>query len=549
MNVSNTNNSPIKLPDFRTIWPKIDAIGGFLVPGQERWLFTAAANLPDNAVIVEIGSFMGRSTTAMAFACRGTDKKIFAIDMFKGNDSDFVVKGKNNIDWDGGDFLQAFKDNLAKNDLLDLVTPCQGLSGEIGKTWTTPIDFLFVDGSHEYDDVVRDFELFWPWLKPGGLIAFRDVQPQCEGPWKAWQDVIRYRLDSPAHFFSIGYGHKFFDDKAYDGTVHAIIPVHNRKNLTLSCLKSLRGQTIADRVKVHVVDDGSTDGTAVMLKNDFPEVEIIKGDGTLWWTGAVAKALETLQGSFNAGDYFVLVNNDVVLSPESIEVLVRESERFGRAAIGPIAINGDDAISTGWGPGTALELNNFERQFSYMRQQGQSLPVQALFGRCSLYPVEILDVVNNFDAEAFPHYHGDTDFGLRARQHGFPIYVTGRTCIRVQQNKLSTGSHHGFRQTAQSLRKVKENMTSIKSIDNVAVIWRYNCRHYAASRYRNTIATVWLSLRQWTPIFKLREMRGASSKLGLKGYAKRCLYYSVRPVPAAEKSISLYKRRKAKRSG
>lgn len=49
-----------------------------------------------------------------------------------------------------------------------------------------PVDFLFVDGDHTYDGVKRDYELYSPLVRRGGLIAFHDVVPQgaCEDVWQ-----------------------------------------------------------------------------------------------------------------------------------------------------------------------------------------------------------------------------------------------------------------------------------------------------------------------------------------------------------------------------
>lgn len=38
-----------------------------------------------------------------------------------------------------------------------------------------PLDLLFIDGDHSYDSVARDFELYSPLVRPGGLIAFHDI--------------------------------------------------------------------------------------------------------------------------------------------------------------------------------------------------------------------------------------------------------------------------------------------------------------------------------------------------------------------------------------
>ncbi|MDD2338162.1 MAG: hypothetical protein PHD01_16510, partial [Geobacteraceae bacterium] len=63
----------------------VEAIEGFMVPGQEEFLFNKIQSLPEDAVILEIGSFKGRSTVAMGYACMGTRRKIYSIDTWNGN--------------------------------------------------------------------------------------------------------------------------------------------------------------------------------------------------------------------------------------------------------------------------------------------------------------------------------------------------------------------------------------------------------------------------------------------------------------------------------
>src|SRR5690606_13306342 len=118
--------------------------------------------LPNDAVILEVGSFLGRSTVSMALACRGTDRRIFAVDTFEGNATDFV-NGVNNVHWTGSDFLQTFEANLERSGVRQYVTPLRGTSRDIAKHWGQPIDLLFLDGSHEFEDVKADFENFFRW--------------------------------------------------------------------------------------------------------------------------------------------------------------------------------------------------------------------------------------------------------------------------------------------------------------------------------------------------------------------------------------------------
>ena len=55
------------------------------------------------------------------------------------------------------------------------------------------------------------------------------------------------------------------------------IPVFNRVELTLSCLESIRKQRYKNYVIV-ICDDGTTDNTAMILTEKYPEVRIIQGD-------------------------------------------------------------------------------------------------------------------------------------------------------------------------------------------------------------------------------------------------------------------------------
>ena len=185
--------------EFNSIWPFIDSIEGFLVsPVQEHWLFKIVKLLPDGANIVEIGSFKGRSTCCMAFGCKGTTKHVFAIDSFEGNDIDFHHR----------DFFDEFTYNLKKCGLSSYVTPIRGKSKEIATGWNKPIHLLFIDGSHQYEDILADFSGFFSFVVPGGIVAVHDVVETWPGPLKAWHDHFKHQLEEVGYCSTIGYGSK-----------------------------------------------------------------------------------------------------------------------------------------------------------------------------------------------------------------------------------------------------------------------------------------------------------------------------------------------------
>ncbi|MEO6096905.1 MAG: class I SAM-dependent methyltransferase [Fibrobacteria bacterium] len=157
--------------------PYVESVPGWMLEGQEKYLFEKVKSLPDGAVILEMGADRGRSTSAMALACKGTSKRIISIDTFAGNDG---IMGKTY------DFYHEWRGNLERLSVGDRATGIQGYTFDVLPTWNTMVDFAFIDASHEYIDVLNDLKLIYPFVKKGGWIAFHDVEPGWPGPWRVW---------------------------------------------------------------------------------------------------------------------------------------------------------------------------------------------------------------------------------------------------------------------------------------------------------------------------------------------------------------------------
>ena len=86
-----------------------------------------------------------------------------------------------------------------------------------------------------------------------------------------------------------------------------LITCHNRRAKTIKCLKALFNQadTKNIRIKVFLVDDGSTDKTSNEVMALFPEVVIIQGDGNLFWARGVALAWKESLKSKEIFDYYL----------------------------------------------------------------------------------------------------------------------------------------------------------------------------------------------------------------------------------------------------
>ena len=153
---------------------KIDAVAkniwGWLAPSERRFLFKSAAGCSGKAVIVEIGSWEGKSTAYLAGGSKiGKKAKVYAIDPHQDSYAHIPKLGK------GISTLEAFKENMLKAGVQDIVEPIVKLSKDAAVGWDKPIEFLWIDGEHSYKEAKQDFNLFEKNVIDGGLIAFHDA--------------------------------------------------------------------------------------------------------------------------------------------------------------------------------------------------------------------------------------------------------------------------------------------------------------------------------------------------------------------------------------
>lgn len=134
------------------------------------------ADAEDGELFVEVGSFLGQSTAALAFFIKHSKKRIalHAVDLFELNEFSDEPHFKV-IEEHGGDFLAAFESNLRGAEVDDYVTVIQASSLDAAKQYEDrSISFLMIDASHKYEDVVDDIRAWYPKIKMGGIISGDD---------------------------------------------------------------------------------------------------------------------------------------------------------------------------------------------------------------------------------------------------------------------------------------------------------------------------------------------------------------------------------------
>lgn len=207
--------------------------------------------------------------------------------------------------------------------------------------------------------------------------------------------------------------------------IAVLMACHNRREETLACLRTLFGQRLDPEVglRVYLVDDGSTDGTSEAVKSSYPEVKLIKGDGSLYWSGGMRLAFaEALKDSY---DYYLWLNDDTMLLPDAIEKLLSTHRRLidqsrpNSIVAGQIRDPVTGALTYG---GVIRRSRWWPLKFTWLETNGEPQECHTMDGNCVFIPHGVAELVGNID-ETFTHGTGDWDYGLRARKLGCSIWV------------------------------------------------------------------------------------------------------------------------------
>jgi len=244
--------------------------------------------------------------------------------------------------------------------------------------------------------------------------------------------------------------------------VAVLITCHNRKEKTLHCLQNLYDQTLPDGVvlKTYLVDDGCTDGTGDAVGEQFPDVNVIEGNGNLYWGGGMRLAFtEAMKGSY---DFYLWLNDDTFLVPSACKLLLSDYEKVASDGLRQHIIVGTtkDPNSGHMTYGGYIRCSIWH-PFHYREvlPDKEPKPCDMMTGNCVLIAREVVELVGNLDP-AFTHFGGDNDYALRARKLGCSIWVAAGYVSLCERNNLYIAIYDG----TLPLRKRWAKMVSPKGL-------------------------------------------------------------------------------------
>ena len=219
--------------------------------------------------------------------------------------------------------------------------------------------------------------------------------------------------------------------------VAIVTPVHNRRDITLQCLRSLsRINRAGLDVHVIVVDDGSTDGTSEAIREQFPETEIVSGDGSLWFTAGTNRGIEAALR--HDPDYILTINDDEVFDEDFLQYMIGTAEANPRSVVGSLLLLWDMPhrifqVSPKWDVWSG-GFRHWQHQTVWTVPK-RAWEVELIVGNCVLFPAAAIRECGLMNEKRFPHY-GDAEYTPRMRRKGWRLLIEPRARVFCQPNNL-----------------------------------------------------------------------------------------------------------------
>lgn len=253
--------------------------------------------------------------------------------------------------------------------------------------------------------------------------------------------------------------------------IAVVIPIHNGLEDTKLCLKSiyaaLKFLGLQKDIYIIVVDDGSTDGSSLFIKINYPDIIILKGDGNLWWSGAVNLAVK--YALKNKTTHVLLFNNDNIIEKNYFQALYKSINNFGSNVI--IASKVVNLYPEHHIKYAGEICDRQKGKFIKNPNPNKTMKVNSAGGMGVLIPTFLFNRIGFFDLVNFPQAYGDADFYLRAENCGFVMYYEPKMIV-YNNNNIS-----GFKSNA-TIRDIIRAYSYPKGYMNIKIDAKFYFKYF-----------------------------------------------------------------------
>lgn len=211
--------------------------------------------------------------------------------------------------------------------------------------------------------------------------------------------------------------------------VYAIVVTYNGSHMIGRMLKSLQ-KTKYPNLKILVVDNGSSDGSAELVRKEFPTLEVLEFQPNRGFGGANNLATKHIVEQYKP-DYVIWLNDDMeIVDPDWLAILVETAQRKKAGVIGCKLIFPDKRIQYAGGFFHPFKITTHRGLFeSDSGQYNDEIEVGYVNGACFMIHKNVIEKIGLIDEGYYPIYFEEADYCARAKRNGFKIIYTGKTRI------------------------------------------------------------------------------------------------------------------------
>lgn len=145
-------------------------IPGFFSEDEGRW-YARFARALEGGVLVEVGSWKGRSTSFVGPVCRANGTRLVCVDHWGGSRDRLAAHYRDTLAVE--DVEATFRTNMAALGIpVEVLAEPSGVAA--ARFEDGSVDRIFLDASHDGESVAADLRAWWPKLAPGGVFAGHD---------------------------------------------------------------------------------------------------------------------------------------------------------------------------------------------------------------------------------------------------------------------------------------------------------------------------------------------------------------------------------------
>lgn len=274
--------------------------------------------------------------------------------------------------------------------------------------------------------------------------------------------------------------------------------------MTLRCIGSLYNQDIVKNeevnLKIFLCDDGSTDGTVTSIKQSFPEVNIVLGNGNLFWAKGMNLAFSKAK-SYKA-DFYLMVNDDVNFKENMLKSLLEAYEHASNsnqdvAVVGSI----QDAVTGEWTyGGKKWNKKWFKDTKSKVYPVYPYVNCDLANWNCFLLPESLSEKVGDIE-NRYAHAMADYDYSIRILKVSGQIVTSGEYVGTCSRNDI-TGTWQDLSLPLSKRYKLLHNRTARPMNSYI---------HYCKVAYGHTwlywflLQYIWIAKTSFS--YKIREFK------------------------------------------